>query len=82
MHTRTEQLLGSDAVKRLGVSREHLLIRLDANRVVIVDNHSANGTRLNGERIEPNQPYIVRHGDAIQLGLLKLQIELLSNSYF
>src|SRR5512134_3721923 len=31
----------------LGVSREHLLIQLDGDRVVVIDKNSANGTRLN-----------------------------------
>ncbi|HEX2905711.1 MAG TPA: FHA domain-containing protein [Phototrophicaceae bacterium] len=64
-----------------GVSREHLFIKLDGERVVIVDNHSANGTCLNGEWLSPDAAYPVRNGDEITLGLMKLQIELLTNPY-
>ncbi|NWG16458.1 MAG: FHA domain-containing protein [Chloroflexi bacterium] len=65
----------------LGVSREHLIIGLDGDRVVIMDNHSANGTRLNGEWLKPEEKYPVRNGDEIMLGLMKLQIELLVNPF-
>lgn len=73
--------LGAFNGGELGVSREHLLITLDGDRVVIVDNHSANGTRLNGEWLKPAEKYPIRNGDEITLGLMKLQIELLTNPY-
>ncbi|MBI5667018.1 MAG: FHA domain-containing protein [Chloroflexi bacterium] len=73
--------LGAFNAGDLGVSREHLLIALEGDRVVIADNHSANGTRLNGEWLKPEQRYPVRNGDEITLGLMKLQIELLTNPF-
>jgi hypothetical protein len=65
----------------LGVSREHLVLVLDGDRVLIADNHSANGTRLNGEWLKPTERYPVRNGDEITLGLMKLQIEFLSDPF-
>ena len=65
----------------LGVSREHLYFKLDGDRVVIVDNSSANGTQLNGDWLKSDQPYPLRHGDEITLGLMKLQVELLINPF-
>lgn len=62
-----------------GVSRQHLLIRLEGNTVTICDLHSSNGSLLNGKRLEPDLYYPVRHKDEITLGLLELQIELLTD---
>lgn len=73
--------LGAFGGGEQGVSREHLFFKLDGDRVVIVDNNSANGTRLNGEWLKPNEAYPVRHGDELVLGLMKLQVELLTNPY-
>jgi pSer/pThr/pTyr-binding forkhead associated (FHA) protein len=73
--------LGAFGGSDQGVSREHLHIKLDGDRVVVVDNNSANGTRLNGQVLKPGEPYPVRHGDELQLGLMQLQIELLTNPY-
>jgi hypothetical protein len=73
--------LGAFKGSELGVSREHMYFKLDGERVVIVDNGSANGTQLNGEWLKPNQPYPLRHGDEITLGLMKLQVELLTNPF-
>lgn len=68
---------GSD----LGVSREHLMLKLDNDRVVVIDNDSANGTKLNGEWLKPHQPYTVRNGDDLVLGLMKIHVELLTNPF-
>lgn len=73
--------LGGFKGGEMGVSREHLYFKLDGDRVTIVDNDSANGTQLNGEWMKPNEPYPIRHGDEITLGLMKLQVELLTNPY-
>lgn len=64
-----------------GVSREHLFFKLDGERVVVVDNNSANGTRLNGQTLKPGEAYPVRNGDELKLGLMELQVELLTNPY-
>lgn len=73
--------LGAFQAEEQGVSREHLTLRLDSDRVVVVDNHSANGTKLNGEWLKPGELYPVRHGDQLVLGLMQIQIELLTNPY-
>jgi hypothetical protein len=59
---------------KAGVSRLHATIRLDGEKMSIVDLGSANGTQLNGEKIEPNVPYDLMHGDVVKLGRLKIQI--------
>ncbi|MAU11402.1 MAG: hypothetical protein CL607_16390 [Anaerolineaceae bacterium] len=65
----------------LGISRRHALLALDGDRVVIVDNDSANGTLLNGERLKPGQQYSLRNGDHLKLGMMDLKIELLLNPF-
>lgn len=65
----------------LGVSRQHLDLMLHEDRVVMVDKQSANGTYLNGERLEPNQVYPLRNGDEVELGVMKVKVELLMNPF-
>ena len=57
-----------------GVSRLHASIKIDGNHVTITDLGSANGTRVNGIRLSPNQPQKIDHGDMITLGKLIAQI--------
>jgi hypothetical protein len=57
-----------------GVSRVHVLISAQENEVQVSDLGSANGTRVNGQRIPPNDPYPVHHGDILSLGKFKIQI--------
>jgi hypothetical protein len=61
---------------KLGVSRKHAnIIRLQGS-VVITDLGSANGTYVNGKRLEPNQRYVLRDGDEVCLG------QLIAHVYF
>lgn len=73
--------LGGFKGGEMGVSREHLYFKLDGERVTAIDNGSANGTQLNGVWMKPHEAYPIRHGDEITLGLMKLQVELLTNPY-
>src|SRR5258708_6564355 len=65
--------------QELGVSRQHLFIRLENDAVTIIDNKSSNGSTLNGVRLKPGQSYPLRHGDELVLGALAMQVELLIN---
>jgi len=65
--------------EQMGVSRRHLLMKLDGDTVNVIDNHSSNGTTLNGKRLNPGEPQALRHGDELVLGALKMQIALLIN---
>jgi pSer/pThr/pTyr-binding forkhead associated (FHA) protein len=53
-----------------GVSRIHAAIRRTEETLNLVDLGSVNGTHLNGQRLNPNQPRILRDGDEIRLGKL------------
>lgn len=57
-----------------GVSRLHAALKVVNQRVVITDLGSANGTRVNGQKIMPHIDYPVNHGDMIALGKLKIQV--------
>jgi hypothetical protein len=57
-----------------GVSRLHASLHIQGQQVKVVDLASANGTRINGQRIPPNEPKTVYHGDVLSLGKLKVQI--------
>jgi hypothetical protein len=57
-----------------GVSRLHASITLGKQQALATDLGSANGTRLNGQKIPPHKPYPVKHGDILTLGKLKIQL--------
>jgi hypothetical protein len=57
-----------------GISRKHAMIRFSENTLTLADLGSANGTQLNGYRLAPNQPRILRDGDEIQLGKLVVHV--------
>jgi hypothetical protein len=57
-----------------GVSRLHANIDIISSKITIKDLGSANGTRLNGVRIEPHEPYAINHGDVLTFGRLKVQV--------
>lgn len=57
-----------------GVSRLHAAIKIDRGQVSLVDLGSVNGTSINEVRIPPNVYRLLKHGDMIALGRLKIQI--------
>lgn len=57
-----------------GVSRKHAVIMRKDGSLHIMDNGSANGTFLNGQRLVANQPRILRDGDDIRLGHLVVRV--------
>lgn len=65
--------------EHMGISRQHATIRLEDGRVHVIDNNSSNGTRLNNTRLEPEKPYVVRHGDILTLGAMRLEMRMLIN---
>lgn len=89
VHPETELLLGrSDSESgitpeldlsphgalEMGVSRVHAALRRGEDVLSIVDLDSANGTFLNGQRLAPHQPRLLRDGDEVRLGKLVLHI--------
>jgi hypothetical protein len=57
-----------------GVSRLHAVIKQNGGRIVLMDLGSANGTYINGKRLQANIEQTLNHGDIVALGKLKIQI--------
>ena len=57
-----------------GVSRCHAVITPIGKYLQLVDQSSHNGTYLNGVRLVPKQTRVIRDGDIIQLGGVKLRV--------
>lgn len=57
-----------------GVSRIHAQLHMEDNRLYITDMDSTNGTFLDGVRLLPHQPQILRQGSQVLLGRLAMQI--------
>jgi pSer/pThr/pTyr-binding forkhead associated (FHA) protein len=57
-----------------GVSRRHAEIRRGEDTLTLVDLGSTNGTHLNGQRLIPHQPRVLRDGDEIRMGKLVFHI--------
>jgi len=57
-----------------GVSRKHAMVIRRDGALHIMDNGSANGTYLNGQRLVSQQPRVLRDGDDIRLGHLVVRV--------
>jgi predicted component of type VI protein secretion system len=57
-----------------GVSRKHAIILRRDGALHIVDNGSANGTFLNGQRLVAQQPRVLRDGDDLRLGHMVVRV--------
>ncbi len=57
-----------------GVSRRHIVIVKRDGALNIVDLGSHNGSYLNGQRLVPHQPRILRDGDDLRLGHLVVHV--------
>ena len=62
----------------LGVSRLHAEISLRNEQIIITDKGSANGTLLNQQKLEPETPYRLKHGDYISFGNMPISIYFLT----
>jgi pSer/pThr/pTyr-binding forkhead associated (FHA) protein len=57
-----------------GVSRIHARLQRMEDNLNLIDMGSANGTYLNGQRLIPKQPRVVRDGDEVRFGKLVVRI--------
>lgn len=57
-----------------GVSRLHMKIVRKSILIYVADLGSSNGTYLNGARLTPNRERLLRSGDELQLGNLKVKV--------
>ena len=66
--------LASYQAQEKGVSRIHAAIERIGVTVTVVDLGSTNGTYLNGQRLVPHQPRVLRGGEEIRLGKLVIYV--------
>lgn len=59
---------------RMGVSRRHLAIHLNGDRLDLEDLGSKNGTFLNGQRLAAHRPYPLHDGDELRLGQIVMRV--------
>jgi hypothetical protein len=57
-----------------GVSRQHAKIHQQGSSYLVEDIGSANGTFLNGQRLVPYLPHMLKDGDELQFGSVKLEV--------
>ncbi len=69
--------LTSDGGLEGGISRRHCKIHQRGTTYLVEDVGSANGTYLNGQRLTPYLPHVLKDGDELQLGRVKLQVVFL-----
>lgn len=67
--------LGPYGAEEAGVSRRHVHLSADETALYITDLHSGNGTFLNGTRLEPEKPHLLKHNDELRLGRLKVDVK-------
>ncbi len=72
--TRPDVCLNAFRAGERGVSRQHVLITRDRDLVHVCDLGSTNGTYLNGRRLIDKQRRLLRSGDELMLGRLRLQV--------
>ncbi|MEO0561515.1 MAG: FHA domain-containing protein [Chloroflexota bacterium] len=73
---RPEVDLGPYGAAEHGVSRCHAALKWVKRTVYLQDLNSANGTVVNGEKLRPHMPHVIRGGEKIQLGRLQIRIRV------
>lgn len=64
-------LFSGEESEKLGVSRQHALLRPTDTKLYIVDLNSTNGTWINGHSIGVNTPHALSNGDRLVLGRME-----------
>jgi hypothetical protein len=67
--------------ERPGVSRLHAKLKRESATIMVQDLGSRNGTFLNGERLVPYQPRVLRNGDELRLGHLVLRVSFMRSPH-
>ena len=58
-----------------GISRQHARLQQGPGGWSLVDLGSTNGTFVNGQRLQPGEPYLLRPGDRVAFAGLSLRVE-------
>jgi CheY-like chemotaxis protein len=64
----------------MGVSRVHMMMRHENGHFYVEDAGSLNGTYVNGQHIQPNQPFEIRSGQEVRCGQLSMYVYFLSDT--
>jgi hypothetical protein len=64
-----------DTGKKNSISRFHIRIERRDTLIFLTDLASRNGTWLNGQKMIPNAPRLIRDGDELYLGDLKIKVK-------
>jgi hypothetical protein len=62
--------------KEGGISRQHAKLYVRDGTLMVVDLNSSNGTYLNGQRILPLEPYVLKSNDIVAFGALEAHLYL------
>jgi hypothetical protein len=63
--------------QKMGVSRAHAKLTHENATIMLQDMDSVNGTFLNGEKLVPHQPRVLRNEDELRLGQMILRVSFL-----
>jgi CheY-like chemotaxis protein/pSer/pThr/pTyr-binding forkhead associated (FHA) protein len=63
--------------EQLGVSRQHVQLAAEADRLMVVDQSSGNGSFLNNNRLKAGEGYRLNHGDTLMLGRMRIEVAIL-----
>jgi pSer/pThr/pTyr-binding forkhead associated (FHA) protein len=55
------------------VSGQHCILTYKGGQLFVMDNGSTNGTFVNGQRLEPRQPYELYDSDELEVGNISLK---------
>ena len=58
-----------------GISRQHAKLYLMMDRLYIADMGSTNGTYVRGKMLQPAEPVMIRNGDEILLGRMRIKVQ-------
>ncbi len=72
-------LTNDDGLEK-GISRKHAAIVRHEGSLQIVDLGTPNGTFLNGQKLVPNQPRVLRDGDDVRLAHMRLNVNFVDGN--
>jgi hypothetical protein len=69
-------LENQEPADRIWSSRQHAMINFENGQITIEDLGSLNGTFVNRNRINPNEPKLIQENDVVQIGTVQLKLIL------
>ncbi|MFC1959551.1 FHA domain-containing protein [Chloroflexota bacterium] len=64
-----------------GVSRRHMIIAQNNKNLYVQDLGTTNGSRINGNQLDPNEHYRLRDGDELELGRIRVVVRFVRSPY-